>query len=300
MTAIELLKGGDLDGALQALQAEVRKAPQDPKLRVFLFQLLCAIGDWDRAMTQLRVSAQLDPIAMPMAQMYREAIGCEFVREKVFAGETQPLVFGEPAQWIAMLVESLGHLARGNAQASADLRAQAFEQAPTTSGTADGVAFEWLADADMRFGPVLELIMNGKYYWAPFASIRQIKIDEPKDLRDSVWTPVEITWATGGQVAGLVPTRYPGIETAPRDSLKLSRETEWVDVGADTFVGVGQRLFATEAADLPIMDVRTIVLDVELQAIAAPAEDGEEAPTGGLETDIRTVAGSAEPDKTDG
>lgn len=297
MTAIELLRGGDLAGALEALQAEVRKTPQDPKLRVFLFQLLCAIGDWDRAMTQLRVSAQLDPIAVPMAQTYREAIGCEFVREKVFAGETQPLVFGEPAQWVAMLVESVGLLARGNAEASADLRAKAFDEAPTTSGTADGTAFEWIADADMRFGPVLELIMNGKYYWAPFASIRQIKIDEPKDLRDSVWTPVEITWATGGQVAGLVPTRYPGIETAPRDSLKLSRETEWVDLGADTFAGVGQRLFATEAVDLPIMDVRQIVLDVELQ-VAPPPEESEAK--GGLETDIRTVAGSADPDKTDG
>ena len=42
MTASDLLKAGDVTGALAALQAEVRGNAADPKLRIFLFQLLCA------------------------------------------------------------------------------------------------------------------------------------------------------------------------------------------------------------------------------------------------------------------
>ncbi|MEO0992115.1 MAG: tetratricopeptide repeat protein, partial [Pseudomonadota bacterium] len=49
MRAEELLKEGDLSGALQALQDAVRKAPADAKLRIFLFQLLTVFGDWNRA-----------------------------------------------------------------------------------------------------------------------------------------------------------------------------------------------------------------------------------------------------------
>ena len=71
MSPEELLKAGDPDGALAALQAQVRLKPQDVKLRIFLFQLLAVLGSWERALTQLNVSAELDAKALAMAQMMR-------------------------------------------------------------------------------------------------------------------------------------------------------------------------------------------------------------------------------------
>lgn len=301
MDAIEHLRGGDLGGALKSLQDQVRKAPSDAKLRIFLFQLLSVMGDWDRALTQLRVCGQLDAQAVPMSQTYREAIGCEFVRERVFRGETAPLLFGEPKQWLALLLEALGALGRGNYQAAADLRAQAFEMAPATSGTANGEAFEWIADADMRLGPVLEIIMNGRYYWAPFNTIRALKLEEPTDLRDRVWTPGELTWTNGGQVPVLIPTRYPGVDTFPRDGLKLSRETEWSDVGGETYVGLGQRVFATDRADISIMDLRHLALDVEATGTEDMAAIAEEiAAEGDAPPDAPPDAPKSEPESRDG
>lgn len=87
MQAEERLKAGDLSGALDALQAAVRADAGKVSLRVFLFQLLCVLGDWKRAINQLKVSAEMDPSATPMAQTYREGIVCEVYREKVFAGD---------------------------------------------------------------------------------------------------------------------------------------------------------------------------------------------------------------------
>lgn len=258
MRAQEFLRTGDLDATLVALQAEVRANPADAKLRVFLFQLLCVTGDWKRAITQLKVSAELDAMATPMAQAYREAIICEVYRDKVFSGEKDPLVFGQPQQWVALLVEALKALAQGRVADAAGLRSKAFELAPAVSGTLNDQPFEWIADADSRLGPILEAVVNGKYFWMPFNVIGKITAEPPKDLRDCVWTPVNITLANGGDIVAFLPTRYPG--TAERGSAaeKLARATDWADLGDGTFTGRGQRLLATDAGDVALMDLRRL------------------------------------------
>ena len=261
------LANGDLDAALSSLQDVVRKAPADAKLRIFLFQLLCLRGEWKRAVAQLKVSAELDAAAVPMAQTYREAIICEVYREKVFAGEKEPLVFGEPQEWIAPLIEALKLQAQGKAEEAATLRAQAFEAAPSSPGEINGTRFEWIADADMRLGPVLEAIVNGKYYWMPFTALHTISMEAPADLRDRAWMPATLGLQTGADIVALIPTRYPGSESSEDDAIRMARKTDWVDLGAETFAGMGQRLLATDQDDTPIMDLRALT-------VGTPPADG--------------------------
>jgi len=258
MTPNELLRAGDLDGAMAALSAQVRGSPADAKLRIFLFQLLCISGEWKRAVTQLKVSAELDPAAKTMAQMYREAIICEVFREKVFAGDKTPMIFGEPQDWMALMVEALKAVAHGRTAEAAGLRARAFDMAPATGGTLNETTFDWIGDADMRLGPMLEMIINGKYYWMPFASIGTLRLEAPVDLRDLVWTPGHLTLANGGEMVVLVPTRYPGTTASGSAAARLARVTDWVDAGHDTWCGLGPRLLATDAGDTPIMEVRSL------------------------------------------
>ncbi|WP_425093565.1 type VI secretion system accessory protein TagJ [Tropicimonas sp. S265A] len=262
MSAEEKLKSGDLDGALHALQDRVRKNPADAKLRVFLFQLLSVLGDWKRAITQLKVSAELDASATPMAQTYREAIICEAFREKVFAGEKDPVIFGEPPEWIAPLLEAVKAQARGNLEAASELRSRAFEAAPAIAGELNGAPFEWIADADMRLGPVLEIIVDGRYFWMPFSSLKSLTVEEPEDLRDAVWMPATITVTSGGEKVALIPTRYVGTAENGTPAQRLARETVWRDEGAETFVGHGQRVLATDQGDTALMDVRTLTFAV--------------------------------------
>ena len=260
MTPEELLKSGDAEGALAALSEKVRANPGDNRLRIFLFQLMCVMGQWDRAIRQLKICGEKDVAALPMAQTYREAIICEVYREKVFAGEKTPLVMGKPQDWLAQVIESLRLLASGQAQAAAEMRAQAFEAAPASKGMIDGQAFEWIADADMRLGPVFEAIVNGKYYWIPFNQIREIAFDPPTDLRDAVWTAGHLTLATEGKVVALIPTRYPLSGQKGAAAERLSRATSFTDQGAETFVGLGQKLIATDQGDIPLLDARNISL----------------------------------------
>jgi type VI secretion system protein ImpE len=271
MKAEELLKTGDLDGALAALQEAIRADAGNARLRIFLFQLLAVRGDWRRAIQQLKVSAEMDSEAVPMAQTYREGIVCEVYREKVFSGEKDPLLFGDPQEWMALMVEALKAQAAGRAEQAADVRAKAFDAAPTTSGKINGEPFEWIADADMRLGPLLEVIINGKYYWMPFTAVTQIMFEPPADLRDAVWTPCTLTFTNGGDTVGLIPTRYAGTLEKGGPTEKLARATEFVDLGHDTFAGVGQRLLATDQGDHGLMDARLIEFDNEVTA--APAEE---------------------------
>jgi type VI secretion system protein ImpE len=272
MRAEELLKTGDLAATLAALQAEVRAKPADAKLRIFLFQLLTVIGDWKRAITQLKVSAELDAMATSMAQTYREGIICEVYRERVFAGDKEPLIFGEPQEWVALLMQSLKALADGRAGDAASLREKAFEAAPAVTGSLNGEAFSWIADADMRLGPILEAVVNGRYFWMPFNTMQKITADLPKDLRDCVWMPVNIVLKNGGDIVALIPTRYAGTAERGSDAAKLARATDWVDAGGETWVGLGQRLLATDAGETALMDLRMLTIDQPEEA--GPDEAG--------------------------
>lgn len=262
-----LLVSGDPAGALELLKQEVRKAPREATLRTFLFQMFCVFGQWDRALTQLSVAAELDPAALPMAETYRTLIRCELLRDSVFNGARTPTLFGHPQDWVALLLEANRALASGAHAAAAALRDDAFEQAPAVPGSADGVPFEWIADADPRLGPILEAVLDGTYYWIPLQHVSRLSIDQPVDLRDQVWLPAQFTWTNGGEAVGFIPTRYPG-SAAADPMLALARRTEWREQGsADWALPLGQRMFTTGETDLALMDVRSLVLGQEPAAL---------------------------------
>jgi type VI secretion system protein ImpE len=274
MTPKELLQQGQVAPALAALQNEVRAAPNDPKLRVFLFQMLALTGQWERAINQLKVCNDQDPKTLLMAQVCGPALAAENLRAEIFAGKRTPLLLGEPEEWIGTLLQANKHFAQGQYEAAADLRAKAFEAAPATSGAINGTPFEWIADADQRFGPMLEAIVDGKYYWVPFSRIKQITLDPPSDLRDLVWAPAILTLSAGAQKVALLPVRYPGTEKSGDGPALLSRTTDWTDQGGIS-VGTGQRLLATDAAETPLLEVRTITLNTAAPAAAEAPQIAE-------------------------
>lgn len=249
---------GDLSGALVELQDSVRNDPSNPSLRIFLFQLLCVKGDYQRALTQLNVAAELDAEALLMAQSYRELLLCESYRSAVFDGKHMPLIFGEPPAWTVSLLQGLALAANGDGIEAKRISETAFEAAPARSGFIDEEPFEWLADADMRIGPVMEAIINGKYYWVPFDAIAEVTLSAPEDLRDLVWLPAKFEWTNGGEVVAFIPSRYPGDVTVSEDSTALSRKTTWNDLGDEYFIGAGQKVFACDSTDFPLLEVRSI------------------------------------------
>lgn len=261
MTAEELLKRGEIEACYTQLTADVRQHPADDRLRIFLAQLQLVRGQWDKALTQLQVAAELDAANLLLAQYYGLVVQCEHLRADIFAGKRTPLVFGEPPAWLGLLVQANEMVAQGEFTAAQILRERAFEEAPARGGTIDGRAFDWLADADARLGPVFEAIIEGKYYWIPLTTVQQIRIEEPGDLRDLVWIPAHFTWVNGGESAALIPTRYPGSETSTDGAIQLARKTEWRQEPGGLYLGLGQRMLAIGQDEVALLATRVVTFD---------------------------------------
>ena len=73
MTPEDCLKLGNLDESLLLLQDRIKRQPSNPQDRVFLFQLLSVMGQWDRALTQLAVLKELDDSSIAMVLLARKS-----------------------------------------------------------------------------------------------------------------------------------------------------------------------------------------------------------------------------------
>ncbi len=247
--ADDLLRAGDFDGARRALVEVVKSDPGDVPTRLFLFQLLAVQGDWAKAKTHLTALAQLSPEAQMLAVVYGQAIDAEATRAAVMAGRERAIIHGG-SDWADGVAEALQLGATAQAD---DVRAAAFDAAPDTPGTVDGVGVDWVADADPRFGPVIEAIINGRYGLLPFDAVAKMTSEGPRDLRDIVWYPVELTLKAGPRIAALLPARYPDLSDDPAEL--AARATGWRGDGH----GVGQRLWtASDGEDRGLLSVRSV------------------------------------------
>ena len=259
MQAEELVKAGRPREALGALEQEVRANPASSRHRVFLF--LSVLGQWDRALTQLNVAGEMDRANEAISKIYVAALQCEALREAVFRGEHTPHVLGEPDAWLAELIEAARLDAAGGHDQAADLRAKSLEAAPTAPGSINGEPFQWVADADSRLGPVLEIVLDGRYFWVPFTAIKSLEFEPATDLRDVVWQPTSITWSNGGEAVAFVPTRYAGTTATDDEGALMARKTDWNELSEACFAGVGQRVLVTDAGEYPLLAIQTLTLD---------------------------------------
>ncbi|MEJ2325295.1 MAG: type VI secretion system accessory protein TagJ, partial [Chromatiaceae bacterium] len=90
--------------------------------------------------------------------------------------------------------------------------------------------------------------------------VARLTIEKPTDLRDLVWMPAYFTWANGGEGVGLIPTRYPDSQASQDTDLRRARKTLWMERPGGLFVGLGQRMLATDEGEYAIMSVREITL----------------------------------------
>lgn len=252
--ADDLLRAGDLDGARRVLVEVARRDPSDVPTRLFLWQLLAVAGEWSKAKSQLATLAQLSPEAQMLSVVYGQALDAEATRAAVLAGRERAVIHGG-SEWAGGVAEALMIQANGDSARADELRDAAFDQAPDTPGTVDGAAIDWIADADPRFGPTFEAIIGGQYGLLPFDAVEKLSSEGPKDLRDLVWYPVELTLKSGPRLAALLPVRYPELSDDPAE--RSARATRWNDDGH----GIGQRLWAaSDGEDRGLLSIRTIEL----------------------------------------
>lgn len=239
MNAQQLFQAGKLNEAVQALGAELRDNPADARRRTFLFELLCFAGDYQRAEKQLDVLASDGGAAEMGALLYRAALHAERIRQAIFETKNYPITSPE-------------------------------SDAPL-SGTLNGEPFQSVSDADPRLGARLEVFAAGDYLWLPLHHVASVEIQAPKRLRDLLWTPAIVRTgpAFKGKELGevLLPVISPLSWKHADDKVRLGRATDWQDDGDGNAVPFGQKMFALDEDEIPILDIRHLEFDA---AQAAP------------------------------
>lgn len=265
-------KTHSIDEVLEELKQRVRKQPNEADLRAQLFQLFALKGDWQRAVDQLKMSAELNPQAQPVALIYVAAMNAEQERLEVLAGRSAPAVFGTPPEWMALLVQALKE---ESAEQAAALRDQALELAPAIGGrlttyadAENSIDFEWLCDGDSRLGPVLEFMSNGRYGWIPLQQIESLRLIEAQGLSDLLWVQAEVVMRDQRSHVGLIPVRYPAINQLSEqdDALNLGHRTEWVELDDAGYQGLGQKVLLSDEADFGILEIAEIKFDAPADA----------------------------------
>lgn len=263
----QLFKTHSIDEVLAEIKNAVRKKPDSADLRAQLFQVLALKGDWQRAVDQLKLSAEMNPQAQPVAMIYINAMNAESERAKVFAGEAMPAVFGTPPEWFALLTQALQE---DNPDQAAAFRQQALEMAPMIGGvltrhdnSEQTQAFEWLCDGDGRLGPLLEFMSNGRYGWIPFEAIASLRLIQAQGLSDLLWVQTEVLMLDGRSHVGLVPARYPAqLDYASQaDALNLVARTEWIALSETIYQGLGQKMLMSDSNEYGLLEIAEIRFD---------------------------------------
>lgn len=248
-----------LDTEILSIQQKIRSEPTEPKWRMGLFQRYCQVGRWQKALEQLQAYARSHPQGESFAYAYRVALQQEQYRERVFKGELDAPLPASADDWLRVLASTLRAQSEGSLTV-ADLREQAFQLAPTSSGVLDEKPFQWIADADSRLGPVCEAILEGQYQWIPFSDIESIRIIEPSSVCDLVWLSAGIKLWDEESKPALIPARYPLLDDWSDEHLR-SALTSWDEQGVNGWIGRGVRIIATDEEEKSLIDVRRIDFD---------------------------------------
>jgi type VI secretion system protein ImpE len=246
-----------LDTTLTMAMAKVKASPTDASLRFGLFRMFAFTGQWSRAATQLATAIQMDATQAMYGTTYHPCLNCEGLREQVFAGtDKSPVFLGEPERWQGLLLQALRVPEVAEREA---LMLTALGDAPEVAGTFGDKTFAALCDADHRFGPQVELFVDGKYYWVGLDRLEEIRFLERTDLIDHLWLPVEIVLKGGGSKSGYIPARYPGSQSNTDSEVVLGKNTEFQDFGEQLQIAVGGRQWVMDEQALMLSQMPTVV-----------------------------------------
>ncbi len=256
--AKKLLDAGDLSGAIASLLEFVRGNPTDIPARIFLFELSCFSGDWDRAEKQLDVIGHQDANAMIGSMIYRENFKAERDRANFFSDGLQPGILAPPPPYVGDLIQANNRLREGNAADARAILDTVEEVRPAFKATVNGGEVSDFRDYNDPTMCIFEVIFKDQYVWLPMEEVQKIELFKPKSLRDLYWIQgqVELVEGTNGEM--FFPSQYSGSSKSGNDQVRLGRMTDWRDLGSDIYRGEGLKLFWMDGKDRSILDIDTI------------------------------------------
>jgi type VI secretion system protein ImpE len=259
VSASDLFHGGKLKEAIAAGLDDVRNHPVDAGRRLFLAEMLCFAGEFERADNHLDAVGHSDPKTTPWIVAFRQLIRAAQARQDFFEVGRLPDFLAKPEGATSLLLEASIRVRDQALADAARLLDQAEESRPKPLGTCDGQSFHDFRDLDDQTSCVLEVLTtNGAYYWIPIAQIESVEFHEPTRPRDLIWRRTHLIVNEGPDGEVYIPVLYPGAHAESDDLIRLGRQTDWRGGGSEPVRGVGQRTFLVGDEARSIMELKSI------------------------------------------
>ncbi len=257
-TPSQLFEAGRAQEAIASLTQEVRARPMDGGMRYLLAELLCFIGDWDRADKQLDVLVHQDPKVLPGVTLFQLLLRAARARQQFFSEGRLPDFVAAPGPLLQLYLQASIRIREGEAGEADEILTEAESQRLPLSGICNGQAVDDFRDLDDLTAGVLETFTAaGKYYWIPQDQLVGLRMQAPNRPRDLLWRPARIDLKDGSEIGGFLPVIYPGSEQGS-DSICLGRTTEWQGGSGSPVRGLGQRMFLGGEQALGILEIQEL------------------------------------------
>jgi len=257
-----LFQQGELTSALEAALAEVRQNPTDIPARLFLAELCCFTGDWERAEKQLDTLSKQTTDAAMLIALFRQLLRGEVTRHQVMLEGRTPEIVTPLTPAMSKALEILIANRSGDLDKAAELVAEMDALQPVVRGTIDGKPFESIRDLDDRTAPILEVITStGKYFWTPWESLEYLDFDPPVRAMDLIWRRTKISVQGGPEGEVYIPTRYVSTHEGINPMHRLARATDWIGEEGSFTQGMGCRTLLVGEDSPTIMELKSLTFE---------------------------------------
>jgi type VI secretion system protein ImpE len=258
VNANELYKAGQLPEAIEEQLKEVKAHAGDQSKRLFLFELLAFAGDLERARRQIGVLNYTEPELVMAVHAYDQLLTAEEARRKLFGNGQAPQFLAPAPEHVSLRLKAVDLLRQGQSAEAAATIAKADAAAPAVTGQLNGKPFSLFRDCDDLFGPVLEVMAKGKYFWVPLEQIDSLALSAPKFPRDLLWLTGHLAVREGPEGDVFLPTLYPNSHDSPDNDIKLGRKTDWSSEAPVR--GVGLRTYIRDDDAIGILELRELTI----------------------------------------
>lgn len=262
MNPIDLIREGKLSEARTAITERVKNSPSDQKSRTLLFQVLAYSGEWDKVEKHLEILITQSPQTATGVLVYRNLVAAERARHEVAASRQTPDFMADPPPYLGGLLEARKALSDGEVALFTKLMGKVEKQVPDVTGQANGVPFAGFLECDATLTGMLEVFVHDRYLWFPISSVRELSVQQPKTLLETLWVPARIVTWDGLTTDCFLPVLYPGSAAHENDQVRMGRMTDWIDLGKGCYRGVGQHLFQLGSEEKGLLELREVTFNL--------------------------------------
>jgi type VI secretion system protein ImpE len=261
MSNADLIRDGRLSEARENLVSRIKAAPGDTKARTLLFQVLAFCGEWDKVERHLELLISQLPETATGVLVYRSLVSAEKARLEVSAGRLTPDFMTDPPSYLGDLLEARKLIASGDTVTASSLLNTVNEHIPEISGQANSVPFSGFSECDSTLAGILEVMIHDRYIWFPIASVRELSVQQPKTMLETIWAPGRIVTWDGLTTECFLPVLYPGSSASDNEQIRMGRMTDWIDLGNGSYRGVGQHLFMVGDQEKGVLELSEVTFN---------------------------------------